>query len=245
MYSVQVQVSDGTLTSVNVSIEYFAREDISVYRNLETTPLVLGSDWRWNTDKRIDLLTDVPVPAGESITLRRNTNKERAYNIYDGGAAFSRATLDENFRQMVYLAQEFTEGNGLAGLFFPLDMHGFRITNLGNPVFSADAANKSYVDTTVASEADARQDADANLQAQIIGDAVAEASAFSTISWHDQSVKNSVGIPANKNAWSFGPVMTVEEGQAVTIGDGSFWTIADGEVVYTGASDQDYGELNG
>lgn len=73
--------------------------------------------------------------------------------------------------------------------------------------------------------------ADANLQEQITGSIPVEASAFSPISWHDQSVDNSVNIPANKNAWSFGPTMSVSPGQTVTIGEGSFWTIANGEVV--------------
>lgn len=243
MYSVQTQVSDGTLTTINVSIEYFAREDITLYRNLGTTPLVLGTDWQWNTDTRIDLLTDTPIPAGDSITIRRNTSKERAYNIYDGGAAFSRETLDENFKQMIYLAQEFTEGNGLSGVYLPLDMHGFKIINLGTPTDDTDAANKVYVDDAVEAESDARQAADAHLQDQLTGNVPLEASAFSVISWHDQSVRNSVTIPDNKNAWSFGPVVTIEDGQAVTVGDNSFWTIANGQTQSDSPSNVDYGEL--
>lgn len=146
MYSVQIAVSDGTLTRISLSIEYFEKDDITLYRNLETTPMVLGTDWQWDGDTAINLLTDIPVPDGEYITVRRNTNIDRAFNIYDGGAAFSRDTLDENFRQMIYLAQEFTEGNGLTGLFFPLDMHGFRITNLGDGIDAKDAVNKGQLD---------------------------------------------------------------------------------------------------
>lgn len=73
--------------------------------------------------------------------------------------------------------------------------------------------------------------ADANLQEQLTGNVPLEASAFSPISWHDQSIDNSVDIPDNKNAWSFGPTMTISPGQTVTIGTNSFWTIANGEVV--------------
>lgn len=72
--------------------------------------------------------------------------------------------------------------------------------------------------------------ADANLQSQISGGAPLEASAFSPISWHDQVVENSVDIPDNKNAWSFGPTMSVGAGATVSVGDNSFWTIANGEV---------------
>lgn len=146
MYSVQIAVSDGTLTRISLSIEYFEKDDITLYRNLETTPMVLGTDWQWDGDTAINLLTGTPVPAGEYIAVRRNTNIDRAFNIYDGGAAFSRETLDENFKQMIYLAQEFTEGNGLTGLFFPLDMHGFKITNLGAGTEPADAVNKGQLD---------------------------------------------------------------------------------------------------
>lgn len=146
MYSVQIAVSDGTLTRISLSIEYFEKDDITLYRNLELTPLVLGVDWQWDGNTAINLLTNTPVPDGDYITVRRNTNIDRAFNIYDGGAAFSRDTLDENFKQMIYLAQEFTEGNGLTGLFFPLDMHGFQIKNLGTPTDPRDAVTKEYVD---------------------------------------------------------------------------------------------------
>lgn len=146
MYSVQIAVSDGTLTRIALSIEYFEKDDITLYRNLELTPLVLGTDWQWDGDTHINLLTGIPVPVGSYITVRRNTNIDRAFNIYDGGAAFSRETLDENFKQMIYLAQEFTEGNGLTGLYFPLDMHGFQIKNLGDPTDPKDAVTKQYVD---------------------------------------------------------------------------------------------------
>ena len=147
MYSVQIAVSDGTLTRIALSIEYFEKDDIMLYRNLELTPLVLGTDWQWDGDTHINLLTSIPVPLGSYITVRRNTNIDRAFNIYDGGAAFSRDTLDENFKQMIYLAQEFTEGNGLTGLYFPLDIHGFQIKNLGVPTDPKDAVTKQYVDT--------------------------------------------------------------------------------------------------
>ncbi|QHJ80504.1 MAG: hypothetical protein [Bacteriophage sp.] len=147
MYSVQIAVSDGTLTRISLSIEYFEKDDITLYRNLDTTPLVLGTDWQWDGDTAINLLTNIPALDGDYITVRRNTNIDRAFNIYDGGAAFSRDTLDENFKQMIYLAQEFTEGNGLTGLYFPLDMHGFQIKNLGDPKDPKDAVTKQYVDT--------------------------------------------------------------------------------------------------
>ena len=82
------------------------------------------------------------------------------------------------------------------------------------------------VSSTHYAEVRARQEADVNLQAQISGAAPLEASAFSPISWHKQVVQNSVTIPPQQNAWSFGPSMTIAEGQSVAIGENSHWTIA-------------------
>ena len=70
--------------------------------------------------------------------------------------------------------------------------------------------------------------ADANLQEQLTGEVPLEASVFSPISWHDQVIETSVSIPDNKNGWSFGPTIILAEGVTVTIGDSSFWTIANG-----------------
>jgi len=72
--------------------------------------------------------------------------------------------------------------------------------------------------------------ADSNIQKQLSGEVPLEASAFSPISWHDQIIENSVTIPEDKNAWSFGPTMKIGEGQTITVGLNSFWTIANGEV---------------
>lgn len=79
------------------------------------------------------------------------------------------------------------------------------------------------------SESTARQNADANIQAQLTGNVPLESSVFSPISWHNQTIENSVTVPENKNAWSFGPTMSIASGQSVTISNGSFWTIANGE----------------
>lgn len=115
------------------------------------------------------------------------------------------------------------DGDMLVG---PMNVNGQTVTGLKAPVEPTEAVRKLEFD----SEVSARTAADANIQDQLTGNVPLEASAFSPISWHDQSIDNSVTIPNNKNAWSFGPVMTVSMGQTITIGDNSFWTIADGEL---------------
>lgn len=181
MYSVQIETSDGTLTRVNLGIEYFEKNDITVYRNDAETPLVLGVDWQWDGDRTIVLLKGAE-PMGNQILVFRNTDKERAFNIYDGGAPFSRDTLDENFKQLIYLAQEFTEGSGIAGLYRNLNMHGNRVVGLGDPVDPQDAATKKYVDAKDAAQTAWNHQQDADIQGLKLG--VVDGVSHRTVPYH-------------------------------------------------------------
>ena len=103
-------------------------------------------------------------------------------------------------------------------------------SNIRDELRSEDSRIRSEfgaADSSIRSEFGA---ADANIQKQLSGEVPVEASAFSPISWHDPIIENSVTIPENKNAWAFGPTMTVGAGQTITIGLNSFWTIANGGV---------------
>lgn len=127
------------------------------------------------------------------------------------------------------------DGDTLSGV---MDVAGSEIINLAIPTDASSPVRKDQLDAEIAARvaADAAITAgytsgDAYLQDQISGGAPLAASAFSPISWHDQNIMTSVNIPDNKNAWSFGPTMSIDLGQTVTVGAGSFWTIANGEVV--------------
>lgn len=104
------------------------------------------------------------------------------------------------------------------------------ITGLKAPVGPTEAVRKVDLDNEAAS----RAQGDASLQDQLNGTNPPMGSAFSIISWHDQIITNSINIPAGKNAWSFGPTITLALGQVVEIGLGSFWTVANGAVAGTG-----------
>lgn len=91
------------------------------------------------------------------------------------------------------------------------------------------------------SEILARQSADSNFQNQLTGNVPLESSAFSPISWHDQEISSSVIIPEGKNAWSFGPTVSIASGQSVSISTGSYWTVSDGQALESGTI-QNYDE---
>lgn len=126
------------------------------------------------------------------------------------------------------------DGDTLTGT---MNVNGQAVTGLRVPTSASEAVRKDMLDAETAARlaGDAELLAgytagDASLQAQLNGTNPPMGSAFSVISWHDQSVTNSITIPDNKNAWSFGPTVTIAPGQAVTIGSGSYWTVANGEV---------------
>jgi hypothetical protein len=251
MLATQIEVSDGTLNIINVGVAFFEQTDISVSLD-KAIPLTLGVDYLWTNATTIQFLATAHtpgglVPAGVEVVVRRDTQNDAMLNIYDGGAPFSRTTLDENFKQLLFLSQEFSEGLGLDGLQDNLNMNDYRIINLGDGIDPGDAVNKGQLDTLVsATEAGIRADftaADASLQDQINGDTPPAGSQFSLISWHGQRIENSINIPDNVNAWSFGPSMTVAPGVEVTIGAGSFWTIASGVDAGPIPDNLDFGEL--
>lgn len=154
MLATQIEVSDGTLHILNVGIQFFNQADISVSLN-QSTPLTVGVHYVWSAATTITFLntTTTPgglVPSGSELILRRNTKNDEMYNILDGGAPFSRLTLDENFEQLLRLSQEFSEGLGLDGLRNDLNMNNYSVINLRNPISAQDAVNKRYLDALIA-----------------------------------------------------------------------------------------------
>lgn len=149
--------------------------------------------------------------------------------------------LDMNSHSLLNLATDYSDPSSMVTLGFlqsnympfaggtftgNVSMGGKVLTGLTAPSDATDAVRNQDLQAENAG----RVAADQNLQAQISGGQPLEASAFSPISWHVQTINNSVAIPANVNAWSFGPTIAIASGQTVTIGTGSFWTVANGQV---------------
>jgi hypothetical protein len=138
-FSTQRVTSDGTLSSLALSIDYFDRDEISVFFD----DIVDALPWAWVglTEKTISFSPD--VPNGVEVLVRRTTPLDEVFHDFDGGAAFVATTVDENFKQVLHIAQEAVEGGTVGDFFNNLNMHGYKITNLGNPVDPGDAVNLS------------------------------------------------------------------------------------------------------
>jgi len=170
MLATQIEVSDGTLHIINIGIVFFNQSDISVSLDQSDQPLVLGVDYVWSTATAITFLPSVNVPGGlvpldVQVIIRRGTKNDEMYNIFDGGAPFSRLALDENYKQLLRLSQEYSEGLGLDGLRNNLSMNGYRITHLGDARDPTDAANKKQVDAAL----DTAKDYAENLVSGVVG----------------------------------------------------------------------------
>lgn len=135
MYSRQEHLSDGTLTSLDLAIGYIKRGDISVLLDGVAT-----NDWEWVPGNN-SIQFPAPVPSGMRVTITRTTQRDKVINIFDKGASFTNRSMDTDFQQMLYLAQEYSEGAGVTDLYNDLDMHGFRVRNLGDGSLPMDAVN--------------------------------------------------------------------------------------------------------
>lgn len=209
-------------------------------------------------------------PSGSTVLIYRSPPVTQETKYYENGK-FPAISHESALDKLTMLIQQYGWEFDLLSLRKPsifakfYDAKGNRISGLADPSAPNDAVNKSYADaignsgraytdaqiqaeaaariSADAAEANARAAADANIQKQLTGTVPLEASAFSVISWHKQTVDNSVTIPDHMNAWSFGPDITISPGQQVTIPEHSVWTVANGRQVTEPGINVDYGEL--
>lgn len=137
-YSIQTAVSDGTLEVLDLSIKYMDKSHIYVYVD---DVLVDGSAYSyvWLTDTRIQL---VPAVAnGSTLKVIRKTLTDEMWHEFSKGARFSTESMDDNFEQLLFLAQEYSEGIYVSDFYVDVDMHLRRITNLGDALQDGDAVN--------------------------------------------------------------------------------------------------------
>ncbi len=137
-------VSDGTLDLLDISFDYFSRDEIRV--SFDGVTAVEGAGWNWvgTTQKTIAFTPD--VANGVEVRVQRITDVTEPLHIFDTGAQFNAVSMDENFAQITRGIQEMQEGVYPQQSFgTDIDMNGFRITDLGTPVVGTDAARYQEV----------------------------------------------------------------------------------------------------
>jgi hypothetical protein len=131
-------VSDGSLSVIPLSIKFFEQNHIRVYvNNVELPDGTYTFAWSGATT-----LTITPAVAlGSEVSIRRKTPADAVIHDFQAGAVFSEVSVDENFRQELFLLQEASEQSFVTDLFADLDMHGNAIHNVATAVNPGDAVN--------------------------------------------------------------------------------------------------------
>lgn len=138
-FSIQRETSDGTLSTIDLAIEYIDQSDISVFVDDVIIEMAGGSTpytWEWVTTSQIKITPD--VANGLVAMVRRGTPNDEMYHNFNAGAVFKDETMDENFLQLLYLVQEAKEGSGATDFYSNLDMHGYIIRNHGAALLDSD-----------------------------------------------------------------------------------------------------------
>lgn len=136
-YSTQRAVSDGSLALLDINIEYFDREEITVYFNSVQD----AYPWNWVGTTDNQLAFSPAVPIGIEVLVKRTTDISEPRHLFNAGAAFTEATLDEVLLQNLHIAQEAKENATIEEVFTNLNMHGYKVRNVGDPVDPTDAVN--------------------------------------------------------------------------------------------------------
>lgn len=192
LYSVQRQISDGNLEVVTVRVPYEDKATLHVLVDdvqITSSP-VQGSPYTWQWDS--DTIRITPkVASGSQVLVRRVSPADAMKNIFNGQAEFTDESMDENFKQLLWLAQEYGEGSGLHDVFSNINMHGYKITNVGRATDDDDVVTfGQYKDDALGAWQAAQQAKEALQQgkqildrAQTVADALEQTNAQITQKW--------------------------------------------------------------
>lgn len=138
-----------TQYAVNFPLGYLSKSDVTCRVNNEVDGLG-NPTYRtltWITDNLAQIGGAVPG-VGEPILFERTVSKTTLKHDYQDGAPITESNLDESNKQNLMAIQEALDGR-FSTLAKNLDMGGFKIINLSNPVAAQDAVTKAYADFLV------------------------------------------------------------------------------------------------
>ena len=108
--SIQKMVSDGTLSTVVLGVQYLQRNDMYMrIAGVETPQNGAPSGYTWSFLDSSTIRVLPAVQAGVEVVVYRRTDLDAMYNIYSQNAQFDESTIDENNQQLLYIAQEYYE----------------------------------------------------------------------------------------------------------------------------------------
>ena len=108
--SIQKMVSDGTLSTIVLGVQYLQRNDMYLrIAGVETPQSGAPSGYTWSFIDNNTIRVLPAVPAGVEVVVYRRTDLDEMYNIYSQNAQFDESTIDENNQQLLYIAQEYFE----------------------------------------------------------------------------------------------------------------------------------------
>lgn len=201
-YSWQESVKPAGTQDIQCDIEYLDKSYIHVYLDgAETTAF----SWTSSTNIRLNS----PLSAETAVLLIRKTAREYLYIEFASGAPFIEGNVDTQNTQFLHLAQELVEGRSIEGFYGDINMHRYRITNLGDPVDARDAANKQYVDAGDA-RLDQRIDAEhAAWVAAVANEAAIRKAADDALDVRTTNLEQTY-FNANTNSFSWWTVLTAD-----------------------------------
>lgn len=143
-----------TVYPVNFTLGYLDREHIYVYHGTPTDYASISNaiPFTWNGNTEIVLGVnpeDLPVGVDE-FYIRRVTPRDTLINDYENGALMIEENLDDSYAQGLMIIQELEDGfqnpDEPVSIQGELNMNGYKIINLGDPVGASDAVNKAITD---------------------------------------------------------------------------------------------------
>ncbi len=144
-YSFVVYTGDGGTGPFAVPFPYLDQSHVTV------SVAGVAAAHSWPTAASIELASG--AASGALVEIRRITPREERLVDFTDGAILTEADLDTAILQQMYLAQEAldaVENTASLASDGTLDAGGRRISNLGAPTASADAATKAYADQVAA-----------------------------------------------------------------------------------------------